>query len=116
MAMLGRRDFLASGVGLAAALRAPKMNAGPACAEDSAGFKNTGQPWPLRNTDAFEYRSKSVGDAMAIGVWSPPETLPAIAPLGANPPLELVYVLDGSFALNIAAAICMLQYSDLIDP
>src|SRR5690606_11786042 len=31
-------------------------------------------------------------------------------------PLQLVYVLDGSFALGLAAGICHLQYVDLIDP
>lgn len=114
--MFGRREFLLSGVGLTAALGAPAFNAGLARAEDLSGFKNTGQPWPLRGTEAFEYHSRAVGDKMAIGVWSPPKTLPAIAPLGENPPLDVVYVLDGSFALNIAATICMLQYADLINP
>jgi predicted alpha/beta superfamily hydrolase len=114
--MFGRRDFLISGVGLSAALGVPQVNAAVARGADSAGFKSTGQPWPLRNTEAFEYRSRAVGDTMAIGVWSPPKTLPAIAPLGENPPLDVVYVLDGSFALNIAATICMLQYADLIHP
>lgn len=112
----GRRDFLLSGIGLSAALSVPRANAARARAEDLAGFKNTGHPWPLRNTEAFEYHSDAVGDKMAIGVWSPPRTLPAIAPLGDNPPLDVVYVLDGSFALNIAATICMLQYADLINP
>lgn len=105
-----------SGVGLTAALGAPAFNAGLARAEDLDGFKSTGQPWPLRDTEAFEYHSKAVGDKMAIGVWSPPKGLPAIAPLGDNPPLDVVYVLDGSFALNITAAICMLQYVDIINP
>ncbi len=114
--MFGRREFLMSGVGLTAALSASRFNGGLARAADLTGFKNTGQPWPLRGTEAFEYHSKAVGDKMAIGVWSPPKTLPAIAPLGANPPLDVVYVLDGSFALNITAAICMLQYADLLNP
>jgi predicted alpha/beta superfamily hydrolase len=114
--MVGRRQFLVSGVGLAGALGVSQFDAGGAHAQDLTGFKSTGQPWPLRGTDAFEYRSRAVGDTMAIGVWSPPKTLPAIAPLGENPPLDVVYVLDGSFALNITAAICMLQYADLINP
>lgn len=114
--MLGRRAFLASGIGLTATLSVMPLNGGSARAEGSAGFRSTGQPWPLRDTEAFEYHSKAVGDQMAIGVWSPPKTLPAMAPLGANPSLDVVYVLDGSFMLNIAAPICMLQYADLINP
>ncbi|WP_129778309.1 alpha/beta hydrolase [Peristeroidobacter soli] len=110
--MFGRREFLMSGVGLTAALGVE----GVVHAADSSGFKPTGQPWPVRNTDAFEYQSRAVGDKMAIGVWSPPKTLPHIAPLGDNPPLDVIYVLDGSFALNMSAAICMLQYADLINP
>lgn len=114
--MFGRRDFLISSVGLTAALGVPAVNAAAARGADSIGFKSTGQPWPLRNTEAFEYHSKAVGDNMAIGVWSPPKALPAMAPLGDNPPLDVVYVLDGSFALNAAVTICMLQYADLINP
>lgn len=114
--MFGRREFLWSGIGLTAALSVSQARAGVAHAGDLAGFKNTGQPWPLRGTDAFEYQSRAVGDKLAIGVWSPPKTLPAIAAMGENPALDVVYVLDGSFALNIAATICMLQYADLIDP
>ncbi len=114
--MCGRREFLTSGVGLTAALGVPRLNGGRAHAGDLTGFKNTGQPWPLRDSEAFEYHSKAVGDKMAIGVWSPPKTLPAMASLDKNAPLDVVYVLDGSFALGIAATICGLQYVDLIDP
>lgn len=115
--MLGRRKFLMSSVGMATALSVSSgFGGGLARAEDFSGFKNTGQPWPLRNSEAFEYHSKAVGDKMAIGVWSPPKALPAIAPLGENPPLDVIYVLDGSFALNITATICMLQYADIIHP
>ncbi len=105
-----------SGVGLTAALGVPPLSGKLARAEDLAGFENTGHPWPLRDTEAFEYRSRAVGDKMAIGVWSPPKRLPGMASLGDNPPLDVVYVLDGSFALNIAATICMQQYADLINP
>lgn len=113
--MLGRREFLMSGVSLTAALGVTGLNGRLARAEDLAGFKNTGQPWPLRNTEAFEYYSRAVGDTMAIGVWSP-KGLRATASLGENPSLDVVYVLDGSFMLNIAAPICMLQYGDGINP
>jgi predicted alpha/beta superfamily hydrolase len=51
---------------------------------------------------------------MAIGVWAPPKS--PLAPSAPSPPLDVVYVLDGSFALNITATICMLQYVDLINP
>jgi len=105
-----------SGVGLSAVLGVTAFNGGLARAEDATGFKNTGQPWPLRNTAAFEYYSAAVGDKMAIGVWSPPKASPATASLGENPPLDVIYVLDGSFALNISAMICMLQYVDVINP
>jgi len=114
--MIKRREFLVSGVGLTAALSVPSLSGGLASAADVAEFKSTGQPWPLRNSEAFEYQSRAVGDKMAIGVWSPPKTLPHIAPLGENPPLDVVYVLDGSWALNVVASVCMLQYADLINP
>jgi predicted alpha/beta superfamily hydrolase len=113
--MVGRRKFVKSGVGLTAALSAPQFAAAVAGAADFSGFKNTGQPWPLRDTESFEYHSKAVGDKMAIGVWSPPKGLPH-TPADQNPPLDVVYVLDASFALGITATICMLQYADLINP
>ena len=105
--MFGRREFLMSGVGVTAALGVPEVMARNA---DATGFKSTGQPWPLRNSEAFEYHSRAVGDKMAIGVWSPPKMLPAMAPLGDNPPLDVVYVLDGSFALNAAAYALLLRW------
>ena len=113
--MSGRREFLMSGVGLTAALSASGFSEGPAGAADLKGFESTGQPWPLRDTESFEYHSKAVGDKMAIGVWSPPKGLPH-TPVDKNPPLDVVYVLDASFALGITATICMLQYADLINP
>lgn len=113
--MSGRREFLMSGVGLTAALSAPELSGASAGATDLSGFKNAGQPWPLRDTESFEYHSKAVGDKMAVGVWSPPKGLPGGA-LADEKPLDVVYVLDGSWALGIAATICMLQYVDLIHP
>lgn len=82
---------------------------------DIDGFRNTGSPWPLRESEAFEYQSRAVGDTMAIGVWSPPKAFLA-KPGEKTPPLDVVYVLDGSWALAMAAGICMLQYVDLIRP
>jgi predicted alpha/beta superfamily hydrolase len=87
---------------------------GQASAAD-AGFKKSGGPWALRNSEAFEYHSKIVGDTMAIGVWSPPVEMLARSKQ-QNTPLDIVYVLDGSFALNMAAGTCLLQYVDLINP
>jgi predicted alpha/beta superfamily hydrolase len=113
--MSGRREFLMSGVGLTAALSAPELSGGLARAADLSGFESTGQPWPLRDTESFEYQSKAVGDKMAIGVWSPPKGLPGAAAADEKP-LDVVYVLDGSWALGVVATICMLQYVDLIHP
>ncbi|MDT9597379.1 alpha/beta hydrolase [Sphingosinicella rhizophila] len=80
-----------------------------------ADFKTTGSPWPLRNSEAFEYHSKAVGADMAIGTWSPsPEHFARFGQ--GNPELDIVYVLDASFMLGMAAGNCMLQYADLIDP
>lgn len=78
-------------------------------------FTNTGSPWPVRATESFEYESNSVGDRLAIGVWSPPEAVFALYD-NKRPPLDVVYVLDGWFALGMASAICALQYADLIHP
>jgi predicted alpha/beta superfamily hydrolase len=113
--MSDRREFLMSGVGLTAALSAPESSGGSAGATNLSAFKNTGQPWPLRDTESFEFHSKAVGDKMAIGVWSPPKGLPGGAEADKKP-LDVVYVLDASFALGITATICMLQYADLVNP
>ncbi|WP_447758751.1 alpha/beta hydrolase-fold protein [Sphingopyxis fribergensis] len=52
---------------------------------------------------------------MAVGVWS--SLRPGPSGSDAKPvPLELVYVLDGSFALAIAAATCRLLSADLVNP
>lgn len=114
--MSGRREFLKSGVGLAAALSATGASGGLARAADLGGFKNTGQPWPLPESEAFEYRSKAVGDTMAIGVWRPPEVVRERAQIDESTPLDVVYVLDASFMLGITAGVCLLQYVDLIKP
>lgn len=113
--MFDRRDILTSGAGLAAALAASRLVTGPALAATGEGFKVTGQPWPLRGSEAFEYESISVGDRMAVGVWAPPAAV--LARSGdENPPLDIVYVLDGSWALGMAATICEMQYNDLLNP
>jgi predicted alpha/beta superfamily hydrolase len=110
--MFARRKFLTSGV---AAVSALQFNGGPARAADAAAFENTGQKWPLRDSEAFEFQSNAVGDKMAIGVWSPPPAMLAMSGK-KDASLDVVYVLDGSWALGAAASICMMQYVDLINP
>ena len=82
---------------------------------DATGFKSLGGAWPLRDSEAFEVHSKAVGADMAIGIWSP--SAEHFARFGqGNPALDIVYVLDASFMLGMAAGNCMLQYADLINP
>lgn len=71
--------------------------------------------WPLRGSEAFEVESKAVGDRFSIGVWRP-DALLALRGVPAPQELQLVYVLDGSWALGIAAAFSMLQLVDLVRP
>jgi predicted alpha/beta superfamily hydrolase len=103
-----------TGAGLVATLGTSGFTGASARAA-TAGFKNMESPWPLRDSEAFEFESKAVGDTMAVGVWHPPERFLA-KPGEAMPPLDLVYVLDGSWALGVTAGIAMLQYADLIRP
>src|SRR5688572_15558107 len=110
--MVVRREFMSSGLGAAAALG---MTQSVQARPQGDGFRKLDGAWPLRNSEAFEYHSKIVGDKMAIGVWSPPVELLARTKR-QDVPLDVVYVLDGSFALNMAAGNCMLQYVDLINP
>lgn len=113
--MLARRNLLKSGIGFAGVLGLSQVCPGIAQSEEAAGLKSTGSAWPLRNSEGFEYYSKAVGDRMAIGVWSPPaEALARSKQEGSA--LDIVYVLDGSFALSMAAGSCRLQYADLINP
>ena len=73
--------------------------------------------WTLRGSDAFEVDSRAVGDRFAVGVWQPDKQF--LAALGRTPAggeLQLVYVLDGSWALNVAASFCLLQLADLVKP
>ncbi len=72
--------------------------------------------WPLRSSEAFELESKAVGDTFAVGVWKPDPAFLGARGRPANEPLSLVYVLDGSWALNVAAVICNLQLVDLVRP
>lgn len=78
--------------------------------------------WPLRDSVAFELSSKHVGSQFAIGVWSPASFLAEVAESahlhGLNVPsttaLDVVYVLDGAWALGMAAGICQLQLADMV--
>ncbi|MEO8452800.1 MAG: alpha/beta hydrolase-fold protein [Gemmatimonadota bacterium] len=74
------------------------------------------KPWPVRGSEAFELESKEVGDTMAVGVWQPDPQLLAFRGVAAGEKLNVVYVLDGSWALGIAAAVCALQLADLVRP
>lgn len=74
------------------------------------------QAWPVRGSEAFELESKEVGDTMAVGVWQPDPQMLAFRGLKPGDKLDLVYVLDGSWALGIAAAISTLQLADLVRP
>lgn len=72
--------------------------------------------WPLRNSDAFTLDSKSVGDTFAIGVWQPDSQFLAARGIAADREPLVCYVLDGSWALGVAAATCLLQLADLVKP
>jgi predicted alpha/beta superfamily hydrolase len=71
--------------------------------------------WPVRGSEAFEVESKAVGDRFSIGVWRPDAAFSAMRGVTAEEP-QLVYVLDGSWALGVAAAFSMLQLVDLVRP
>lgn len=113
--MVKRRELLENGVKLAAALGLSQFGAGLAHADTEAGLKSVGSPWPLRNSEAFEYQSAAVGDRMAVGVWSHAGSSPLRSD-AKGPPLDLVYVLDGSFALAVAATVCSLLAADMVNP
>lgn len=55
---------------------------------------------------------------MAVGVWQLEQRVLTLVgrTAEANQPLDVVYVLDGSWALGMAAALCTLQFVDLINP
>lgn len=106
-------------VGTAAAIAAGMATVAPAlgmAADEAAAKPNP--PWPLRNSESFEIASKAVGDTFAVGVWKPEERILALTgrTAEAGQPLDVVYVLDGGWALGMAAALCTLQLVDLINP
>ncbi len=77
---------------------------------------NDSQPWQLRGSQSFDIASKAVGDTFTIGVWQPDPAF--LAMLGTSPAagLDVLYLLDGSWSLNLASSICMLQLADLVRP
>lgn len=107
-------------VGNAAAIAAGIVAVSPALglAADSEGLVEQGSPWPLRGSEALTIESKAVGDSFAVGVWQPEERLLALSGRTAESgqPMDVVYVLDGSWALGMAAAMCTLQLVDLVNP
>ena len=96
-------------------LGAAQLDAGMARAEAVELPKSKRSPWPLRNSEAFEFRSKAVGDTMAVGVWSNIRQSPSRT-VGKAAALDIVYVLDGSFMLATAATACTLLAADRVDP
>ena len=108
-----RREFLSAATALgASSLVGESFAAG----RSVAGFQSTGQPWPLRSSDSYTYDSREVEDQFAIGVWSPAEFFEAQGLEAGATAMDVVYVLDGSWALGLTASICMLQLFDLVKP
>jgi predicted alpha/beta superfamily hydrolase len=73
-------------------------------------------PWPLRGSDSFLLESKAVGDTFAVGVVPPERTIIDRGNVHDDGSYRLVYVLDGAWALALAAGIAMLQLVDLVRP
>ncbi|MCC7131317.1 MAG: alpha/beta hydrolase [Gemmatimonadales bacterium] len=84
--------------------------------ERGSAPSQTKTSWPVRGTEAFEIESKEVGDTMAVGVWQPDPQFLAMRGLTPADKLDVLYVLDGSWALGMAAAVSMLQLADLVRP
>ena len=106
-----RRDLLSA----TAVLAATSPLAGRLQAASTEGVEALNTPWPLRNSEGFVFHSKHVGDSLAVGVWQPPELFMQMIQ-AAGKPLDLVYLVDGSFALGQAAGIAGLQYADALKP
>jgi predicted alpha/beta superfamily hydrolase len=119
--MMQRRDLVRT-LGLAGAATAAGRIGGPLAAgaqSRASEVVRNGQakkPWPVRGSEAFELESKAVGDTMAVGVWQPDPAFLGARGVASGGPLDLVYVLDGSWALGVAATICNLQLVDLVRP
>ena len=106
-----RRQFMSGAASLAAAASI----AGPVRGADTPGVTPMNTPWPLRGSESFTIHSERVGDNLAVGVWQPAGEFLELADRTAEP-LDVVYVLDGAWALGVAATICQLQLVDLVKP
>jgi predicted alpha/beta superfamily hydrolase len=111
-----RRELVANATAIATGIAALSPALGMAASDDKLVKQDA--PWPLRGSEAFEIASEAVGDSFAVGVWQPEERVLALTGRTAEvgQPMDLVYVLDGSWALGMAAAMCTLQLVDLINP
>ena len=107
-----RREFVSS----AAVLAAGSALSGTARGSGGAEVSSLNAPWPLRGSENFAVRSEAVGDSLAVGVWQPDAQMLELTGRTTSGPLDLVYVLDGSWALAMAATICRLQLVDLVKP
>ena len=108
-----RRDLLRH-LAVAGAVTAVGRPEEPLAAEARQGQSK--KPWPVRGAEAFELESKEVGDTMAVGVWQPDPQFLAARGVAAGGKLDVVYVLDGSWALGVAATVCTLELADLVRP
>ena len=107
---MNRRDFVVS-----SALTLPLSSIANERLRDPGRQGRAPRPWTLRGSEAFDVESKAVGDTLAVGVWQPPEAFLKARGVTRGR-FDIVYVLDGSWALPVAAGICMLQLVDLVRP
>lgn len=112
--MADRRTFLSAGAKVGALAGATQLGSGIARAEPGKLIPGM-CPWTLRSSEAFEIDSWSVGDRMAVGIWSNVGSVRQRSDK-AETPLDVVYVLDGAFVLPAAAMACRLMTADLIHP
>lgn len=92
------------GILISGTLRTALAAPGAAVAQgetENEGVHPTGQPWPVRDTEAFHFDSTHVGDRFAIGVWQPDPNFLSLSGGDQSEPMDVVYVLDGSWALGI---------------
>ena len=108
---LKRREFLSTAAAVTAVSTLPSSI--QAASTGSPSPLNT--PWPLRGSESFAFSSESVGDSLAVGVWKPDAQFLQLTNR-AEEPLDILYVLDGAWALAFAATICQLQLVDLVKP
>ncbi len=110
-----RREFITNAAGLSAMSLSVQAAKAQETVNAPGGFQSTGQAWPVRDTDAYTVYSKSVGDTMAVGVWQPPKRF-LDARENPEAPLDVLYVLDASWAFGVSSTVCMLALADSIRP